>query len=63
MFDIQYYSITQTTLEQIFQKLANGGIDSDKSAITFTCEGESIKQLKPDKAITENLEDSDEDKG
>ena len=39
-FDIQYYSITQTTLEQIFQKLANGGIDSDKSAITFTCDGE-----------------------
>lgn len=50
---IQEYSVSQTTLEQIFQNFANQSIASDKAAFTFRPDGETIKLLNPDHQMTE----------
>ena len=50
---IEEYSVTQTTLEQIFQVFANQSIASDKAAFTFKPNGESIMLMNPDRKMTE----------
>ena len=50
---IEEYSVTQTTLEQIFQNFANQSIASDKAAFTFIAHGERILLMNPDHKMTE----------
>lgn len=50
---IEEYSVTQTTLEQIFQNFANQSIASDKAAFTFIANGERILLMNPDHKMTE----------
>ncbi len=51
---IQEYSVSQTTLEQIFQSFANQSIASDKAAFTFIGRGDKLVLQNPDREITEN---------
>lgn len=53
---IEEYSVTQTTLEQIFQNFANQSIASDKAAFTFVPHNESIRLMNPDRKMTEDQE-------
>lgn len=53
---IEEYSVTQTTLEQIFQNFANQSIASDKAAFTFVPHGDSIRLINPDRRMTEDQE-------
>ena len=53
---IEEYSVSQTTLEQIFQNFANQSIASDKAAFTFVPHGESIRLINPDRQMTEDQE-------
>lgn len=55
--DIEEYSVTQTTLEQIFQNFANQSIASDKAAFTFAADGEGIKLLNPTRTMTPEQEE------
>lgn len=50
---IQEYSISQTTLEQIFQSFANQSIASDKAALTFHNEGDRLVLQNPDHEMTQ----------
>ena len=57
---IQEYSVSQTTLEQIFQNFANQAIASDKAAFTFVAEGDSVRLLNPDHQMTEEQKELSE---
>ena len=59
---IEFYSINQTTLEQIFQNLSSQSKASDNSVITFTYDGDPIKLKDFDKGITENIGVIEEEK-
>ena len=51
---IQEYSVSQTTLEQIFQNFANQSIASDKAAFTFyTGDDNNLVLENPDHFMTE----------
>ena len=50
---IEEYSVTQTTLEQIFQNFANQSISSDKAAFTFVPDGDRIQLVNPDRRMTD----------
>ena len=54
--NIQEYSVTQTTLEQIFQTFANQSIASDKAAFTFSLEADQLRLINPDHTMTEDQE-------
>ena len=54
---IEEYSVTQTTLEQIFQNFANQSIASDKAAFTFAADGDGIKLLNPNRQMTAEQEE------
>ena len=51
---IQEYSVTQTTLEQIFQAFANQSIASDKAAFTYRANGDTIELVNPDRRMTDD---------
>ena len=53
---IQEYSVSQTTLEQIFQNFANQSIASDKAAFTFHSSGDKLILENPDHQMTEEQE-------
>ena len=54
---IQEYSVSQTTLEQIFQNFANQSIASDKAAFTFRkINGGRMILENPDHRMTEDQE-------
>ena len=53
---IQEYSISQTTLEQIFQNFANQSIASDKAAFTFISRGDRLVLQNPQHEMTEQEE-------
>ena len=53
---IQEYSISQTTLEQIFQNFANQSIASDKAAFTFISRGDRLVLQNPQREMTEQEE-------
>lgn len=54
---IDEYSVTQTTLEQIFQTFANQSIASDKAAFTYIKQFDGRLQLvNPDRKMTEDQE-------
>ena len=61
LLGIEYYSVTQTTLEQIFQKFASNNIGRKKSAITYTYDGDSIRLLNSEQGIAENNDADDEE--
>ena len=44
---IQEYSISQTSLEQIFQMFANQSILEDRNAFVFQLQGDDLKLLNP----------------
>ena len=51
---IQDYSVSQTTLEQIFQSFANQSIASDKAAFTFIARGDRLVLQNPDHEMTDH---------
>ena len=51
---IQEYSVTQTSLEQIFQSFANQSIASDLNAYTYVRKGESMELVNPDRQMTKS---------
>ena len=51
---IEEYSVSQTTLEQIFQSFANQAIASDKAAFTFIPDGNGIRLVNPDHKMTQD---------
>ena len=53
---IQEYSVSQTTLEQIFQVFANQSIASDKAAFTFIKQDDRLQLVNPDHKMTEEQE-------
>ena len=59
---IEFYSINQTTLEQIFQNLSSQSKASDKSAITFTFDRDSLKLMDSDQGTSENIGVIEEEK-
>ena len=46
---IQEYSISQTTLEQIFQMFANQSIAEDRNAFVFKRDREGLRLMNPDR--------------
>ena len=50
------YSVTQTTLEQIFMRFANQSIASDKAVLTLEPHNDSIRLVDSDSEKTEDQE-------
>lgn len=50
--NISEYSVTQTSLEQIFQNFANQEISEEAAALTFVNEGGRLALLNPDRKST-----------
>jgi hypothetical protein len=57
LLSIQEYSVSQTTLEQIFQKFASQSILEDKEAFVFTRQEGELTLMNPDRqALTDQSE-------
>ena len=55
-FGIEEYSVTPTTLEQIFMRFANQSIASDKAVFTFEPHNESSRLVDSDSEVSEDQE-------
>ena len=55
-FGIVEYSVTQTTLEQIFMRFANQSIASDQAVFTLEPHNDSIRLVDSDSELSEDQE-------